>query len=108
MRIGGSDRSALALHHDLRRSHLDLFADLRKVLLVPLVGGGELQWEVLDYPKSLNHFVQLSLGLQRVYRNALMQNPPSSHRPWSVCIAFDEFVPGNKLQATGQTSTLMP
>ncbi len=115
--IGGISISALAqlmfksgasqktLDMELKSASRELFAGMRKVLKLPLRDGGEFSWEVLDFPKALNFFASESDGLRDVYTSALRKFPPSVAHPWSLCIAFDEFAPGNKLQASSETSS---
>ncbi len=88
----------------LRCANLDLFERLRKVLKVQLHSGGALDWEVLDFSKTLPFFLAASTTLRRLYTEAITKFPPSDARPWSAVVAFDEFCPGNKLQVLGDSS----
>lgn len=93
---------SIARQQPVNRSTLDRankshFMEVRKVLVLPKIGGGEVSWEVFDFAKTLNLMLRLSPGLQELYEVTL-QKFPHRHK-LSLCAAFDEFVPGNKLQA---------
>lgn len=92
------EASISTVRHRLMEENRDLFDKLHKTLRVPLVDGGEMAWHVLDLPKAINHSLESSPGLAELYSDALLRSPVSSGRQWSVCLAFDEFCPGNKLQ----------
>ena len=77
------------------------FHELHQVLKVPVDdGAGELDWQVANPSKLLAALVANSRALEQLYAETLTKHPPSVERPWSVVVAFDEFIPGNKLQAT--------
>jgi hypothetical protein len=83
----------------LQVANLDLFTRLRKIIKLPLHDGGDLEWEVLDISKALPAMLGKSGELRRWYASAVARYPPTASRQWSVAFAFDEFCPGNKLQA---------
>ncbi len=59
-----------------------------------------MEWAVAHPAKLLAAMVGESTALQRVYREAAERRPPRINSQWRVVVAFDEFIPGNKLQAT--------
>ncbi len=95
-------RVSVGSHHVLKDVSLQRFQQLRKVLQVPTLSGGAFQWEIVDFSKALPAYLEASAELRRLYSTALEKSPPTAARPWSAVIAFDEFVPGNKLQARDQ------
>ncbi len=87
----------------LQAANLELFGRQRKVITVPLHDGGNFEWEVVDFTKTLPVPPSKSEGLRSLYAAAAVSSPPSATRPWSAVVAFDEFCPGNKLQAADGT-----
>ncbi len=73
---------------------------------LPLARGGTWKWSFFDPGKLLADLVSRSPALQEAYHSAMHRNPPTPSRPWSLIIAWDEFIPGNKL-ATDQTRKTM-
>ena len=82
------------------------FDKISRTIELPLSGGGMWKWSLLDPSQLLVSLVSNSPALQQVYADAWRRSPPSPQRPWSLVVAFDEFVPGNKLQ-TDQTRKTM-
>lgn len=95
----GPDKSCINL---LRDVNLDRFRALHTVLHVTLRDGELFAWEIIDLSKALPAYLAHSAGLRQLYAEAAARSPPTLARPWSAVVAFDEFVPGNKLQAFGQ------
>jgi hypothetical protein len=98
-RIAAAPEIAEETAYSLQSAILDLFSRLRKVSKLPLRGGGELEWEVLDFSKTLPALLRESAELRNLYAAAVARSRPSAAQPWSAAVAFDEFCPGNKLQA---------
>ena len=88
---------AVASESKLRTLNLAVFNDVHKVLKVP-TASGEFSWEILDINKLLPALLRQSPALRSLYTSAMDRSPVSADRPWSAIVAFDEFVPGNKLQ----------
>lgn len=97
-KLSNDQHSTGTVRDNLQRAHKENFSAVRKELRVPLEAGGEFAWEVLDVPKALNYFIELSPGLRQLYASAMQRCPVSASRPWRVCIAFDEFSPGKQMQ----------
>lgn len=74
------------------------FAELRAEISLPLSGGGEFCWELLNPNKLLSFMVDSCPSVAGVFREALARTPPRADRPWSLIVGFDEFAPGNKLR----------
>ena len=88
--------------HDLRDANLERFQALHTVLHLHLHTGEPFAWEIVDFSKALPAYLANSDGLRRLYCEAAARLPPTFARPWSAVVAFDEFVPGNKLQDFNQ------
>ena len=88
--------------HDLRDANLERFRALHTVLHLRLHNGEPFAWEIVDFSKALPAYLANSDGLRRLYCEAAARRPPTGARPWSAVVAFDEFVPGNKLQDFSQ------
>ena len=88
--------------NDLGDANLERFQALHTVLHLPLHNGEPSAWEIVDFSKALPAYLANSDGLRRLYCEAAARRPPTFARPWSAVVAFDEFVPGNKLQDFSQ------
>lgn len=98
--------SGVPSESSLRSQNLEAFNTMHKVLKLPLVDGGTFDWEVVDVSKALPAYVANSPQLREMYAAALQMHPPLLSRPWSAVVAFDEFAPGNKLQALDTTFSM--
>ncbi len=107
--IAGLTEILSELGHDtvarssLQNLNLDRFMELRKVIRAQCGGDTFVDLEMLDVTKALPAYLANSLGMQRLHADAATRSPPTLERPWSLVAAYDEFAPGNKLQASGQT-----
>jgi len=81
----------------LQEANLVRFYGVRHIERVESLEGTEISWEFCEPNLLLSRTVASSQRLQTMYRDALMLNPCSPTRPWDVCIAFDESVPGKVL-----------
>ena len=59
--------------------------------------GATKTWTYADPCQLLSLLVAESPMLQATYEQAWSRSPAAIDRPWSLVIAYDEFVPGNKL-----------
>ena len=87
-----STRQASVINHST-------FDQLSHVEEVPTVDGGTWQWELVDPSRLLSRLVSESPPLAELYAAACSSSPPSQASPWRLIVGFDEFTPGNKLQA---------
>ena len=87
--------------HVLQAVTLAEFDALRHVVPMPSDGGGEgFNWDMLD-PNRLFATMAAEPGTFRdCVAAAIANHPPSRDQPWSLIVAFDEFAPGNKLNAS--------
>lgn len=108
---GLADLVAALREDDLSREHVrkkmadanrSKFEEIRHSVELPLAEGGSWVWHFLDPAKLLASLIAESASLQRLYTQAWRRSPPSPENPWSLVVAYDEFVPGNKL-ATDHT-----
>lgn len=77
--------------HDLRLANSADFMTVRRVISLPLVGGGTWDWELADPCKLLQLALTRSPWLQEIFSQA---RKPTSSQPWRIVIGFDEFMPG--------------
>ena len=90
-----SRSTALRELHDARRARYDL---VKTTLRVERVNGGFWDWHLVNPNEMVPMLVAESEGLQRLFWEKLQVAPCSLQQPWNLVVAFDEFVPGNKLQ----------
>ncbi len=93
-----------ASRNELRHASAELYNRYCKTLKVPC-DGGHFDWEILDLASVLPALLDKSPGLRSIYAAAISRCPPSRANPWSMIVTFDEFCPGNKLQADCRQST---
>ena len=96
--LGIAERSDITELRQLSAARHAFFETVKTTLDVPTISGGNWVWELCQPNLLLSELVRQSAWLQAVFRSALAASPCSPDRPWSLVIAFDEFVPGNKLQ----------
>jgi len=71
-----------------------------------LLSGVPGSWLYVDPGKLLTILLCESATLQGLYDEAWARSPATPQAPWSLVVAYDEFVPGNKL-STDQTRKTM-
>ena len=71
-----------------------------------LLSGVPWSWLYVDPGKLLTVLLSESAALQGLYDQAWARSPATIQAPWSLVVAYDEFVPGNKL-STDQTRKTM-
>ena len=64
---------------------------------MPLMDGGEFDWDLCHPGLLLTRLVSESSALQAGFKDALSRHPCTASRPWGLVVGFDEHVPGNKL-----------
>ena len=102
--IAGGESAVRAAICAANRAKYD---DVRHCFDVPLIGGGQKRWAILDPSKLLDMMLTESEGLQTIYANALGRFPSTPESPWRLVVAFDEFTPGNKLSADHSRKTMV-
>ena len=73
------------------------YESLHQVINLPLQDGGSFKWELCHPGLPLTRIVSESAALQAAFKSALQRHPCSSDQPWRLLVAFDEHIPGNKL-----------
>ena len=73
------------------------FDSLKQTIKVPLLDGGEWDWQFCNPGLLVSRLVGESEALQAGFRDALSRHPSAPTRPWGLVVGFDEAVPGNKL-----------
>ena len=76
-----------------------LFASIHTTLPLEQEGGGIWHWPLCHPGHLLTRFLSESKMLQEMFADALRKFPCSQESPWDLVVMFDEFTPGNKLQA---------
>jgi hypothetical protein len=111
--IDGLSKLLKQLHCDvasrstLRRENDRVFAELCFREELPLHNGGSWGWEFADPLKLLVARIEHSPEVARLFLDAVRRSPPSQEHPWSIVVGFDEFIPGNKLQADNRRKTMV-
>jgi hypothetical protein len=80
---------------------------LRCIEHVPCVDGSFIDWEFADPNRLFAEAVEHCPGLAAMISDAIRRSPPSMACPWSLIVGFDEFVPGNKLQADNRRKAMV-
>lgn len=66
-------------------------------------GGGFFEWNFCEPALLMQEMVAQSPMLQSVYERALQQKP----FPWNLVVAFDEYIPGNKLSTDNRRKVMV-
>ena len=82
---------------DLTQTRQAKYESLHQVINLPLQDGGSFKWELCHPGLLLTRLVSESAALQAAFKSALQRHPCSSDQPWRLLVAFDEHIPGNKL-----------
>ena len=82
---------------DLTQARQAKYESLHQVINLPLQDGGSFKWELCHPGLLLTRIVSESVALQAAFKSALQRHPCSSDQPWRLLVAFDEHIPGNKL-----------
>jgi hypothetical protein len=101
------DRRCLSCFRSRTSAGPKRFQAVRRVETLDLDGGGEFEWEYCDPALLLCSLVEARPDVQALYSSALATSPPSLDSPWHLAVAWDEFVPGNKLKVDNRRKTLV-
>jgi hypothetical protein len=85
----------------------ELFHGIKCADEVRMVSGAPCSWMYADPCKLLTVLLSESVALQGLYADAWARSPPTPAAPWSLVVAYDEFVPGNKLSADQARKTMV-
>jgi hypothetical protein len=91
--------------HVLGEANQELFHRIKCADAVQM-SGVPWSWLYVDPGKLLTVLLSESAALQCLYDEAWARSPATPQAPWSLVVAYDEFVPGNKL-STDQTRKSM-
>ena len=72
-----------------------------------LEDGGEFVWHFLDPNLFLSRLVHNCPAFASAIRAAWLREPSSTARPWRICVAWDEYTPGNSLQVDNTRKVLV-
>ncbi len=92
--------------HVLGEANQEMFHRIKCADAVRMLSGEPWSWAYVDPGKLLAVLMSESASLQGFYDDAWARSPASPQAPWSLVVAYDEFVPGNKL-STDQTRKTM-
>jgi hypothetical protein len=105
--LRGADPSCIAWDRAvLGEVNQELFHRIKCSDAVRLLSGVPWSWLYVDPGKLLTVLLSESAALQGLYDEAWARSPATIQAPWSLVVAYDEFVPGNKL-STDQTRKTM-
>jgi hypothetical protein len=91
----------------LGQANHEAFDGIKCVDEVRLVSGALCSWTYADPCKLLTVLLSESVALQGLYDDAWARSPPTPAAPWSLVVAYDEFVPGNKLSTDQARKTMV-
>lgn len=83
------------------------FLSLRRTLELPLEGGGVYHWEFMDPSAMIGQSIAESPRLAEAFRASMLAHPCALSSPWTLCVGFDEFAPGNKLKTDNRRKTMV-
>ena len=92
--------------HVLGEANQETFHRIKCEDAVRMCSGVPWSWWYVDPGKLLTVLLGESAALQGLYDDAWARSPATPQAPWSLVVAYDEFVPGNKL-STDQTRKTM-
>ena len=75
--------------HMLQRSLDELWAATGCVLKLPSTGG-EISWDLLSLPKTLQRFVSYCLPFQQMLRELFLRTPCTPDEPYNLIVYADE------------------
>ena len=82
------------------------FNQVKETIVLPLVDGGEWQWQVAHPCALVSMSVQHSAEMEKAFAQALQSHPCSVEKPWRLVVTFDEFTPGNMLKPHNRRKTM--
>lgn len=96
--LGIADVTEERLRHILTQENREAVRGMWRILRVPSITPGRTHdFRFLDPAMYLASLLEGSPALQGLYGRAWDRCPSSPERPWTMVVAFDEFIPGNKL-----------
>ncbi len=91
----------------LGEANQELFHRIKCADAVRMLSGEPWSWAYVDPGKLLAVLMSESATLQGLYDDAWARSPASPQAPWSLVVAYDEFVPGNKLSTDHSRKTMV-
>ena len=71
---------------------------IRHVEEMPVIDSDETwAWEFCDPGPMLQKMLDAHPELASMYARTMAAQPPTVEAPWSIVVAYDEFIPGNKM-----------
>jgi hypothetical protein len=96
--LRGTDASGIEWDRKvLGQANHEAFHRIKCVDDVRTLSGHIWSWIYVEPCELLALLLAESAALQAMYTEAWARSPSTPLNPWSLCVAFDEFVPGNKL-----------
>ena len=98
VRADRGDRSEAHIRRLLNTANHRIFNELACSVDLPLADcGTPWSWQYADPGALLAKITEASPEVAHAYRRAWDRAPSSPEAPWHLVVAFDEFIPGNKL-----------
>ena len=91
----------------LGEANQELFHRIKCADAVRMLSGVPWSWAYVGPGKLLTVLMSESAILQGLYDDAWARSPASPQAPWSLVVAYDEFVPGNKLSTDHSRKTMV-
>lgn len=102
-KLRGLDLKELsATDWQLREANLQSYRKVQHTEAMPLTSGGVFDWELLHPNLLLAEIVEQCSAFRSHVSEAFRRCPPTSTRPWTLVIGFDEFSPGVRVCAQGR------
>jgi len=94
---GPGELAPETIRKQLMGANMHHFNTAKCTIHLPLIAGGSWAWEFIDPGALLDAMLAASPSFRAVFQRAWDTRAPSVAAPWSLVVAFDEFIPGNKL-----------
>ena len=106
--LRGTDPSGIEWDRKvLGQANHQLFHRIKCVDDVRTLSGTSWSWIYVDPCMLLTVLLTESAALQALYTEAWARSPATPRNPWSLLVAYDEFVPGNKLSTDQARKTMV-
>jgi len=123
LNIGGASNSSLrrileqvqahpgdldfSIRQALEGAYHTRFEEVAVSIELPFKNGGAWTWEFADPCLLLSAMVRGNVALQVVYASAIRTSRPTADNPWHLILAWDEFVPGDKLHCDNRRKSMV-
>ena len=95
-----------ASNRRITQSRRSRFEDVKISIPIQQSNGVTWDWPIAHPGHLLTRLVSESVPLQSIFASRLALEPSAKSSPWDLVIAFDEFVPGNKLRCDNRRKAM--